>query len=48
MGSRATGSALSFKWKATLHKGGYTWKVFAKDLAGNTQSSIGSQKLTIK
>jgi FG-GAP repeat len=48
VGSRATGSALSFKWKATLHKGGYTWKVFAKDLAGNTQSSIGSQKLTIK
>jgi hypothetical protein len=48
IGSRATGAALSFKWKATLPKGGYTWKVFAKDLAGNTQSSIGSQKLTIK
>jgi hypothetical protein len=48
VGSRATGAAMSFKWKATLAKGKYTWKVFAKDLAGNTQSSIGAKKLTIK
>jgi hypothetical protein len=48
VGSRATGTALSFKWKATLAKGSYTWKVFATDLAGNAQSSIGSKKLTIK
>ena len=31
-----------------MAKGSYTWKVFATDLAGNTQSSIGSKKLTIK
>jgi hypothetical protein len=48
VGSKATGAAVSFKWKATLAKGKYTWKVLAKDLAGNTQSSIGSKKLTIK
>ena len=48
VGSRATGAAMSFRWKATLAKGKYTWKVFAKDLAGNTQRSIGSRKLTIK
>ena len=48
VGSRTTGAALSFKWKASLAKGSYTWKVYAKDLAGNAQSSIGSKKLTIK
>jgi hypothetical protein len=48
VGTRATGTALSFKWKATLAKGSYTWKVFATDLAGNAQSSIGSKRLTIK
>jgi len=48
VGSKATGTPLSFKWKATMAKGSYTWKVFATDLAGNTQSSIGSKKLTIK
>ena len=48
VGSAATNSTLSYKWKCKLAKGSYTWKVYAKDLAGNGQSSVGSKKLTVK
>jgi hypothetical protein len=34
-------------WKCTLRKGRYTLKVYATDLAGNTQSKAGSAKLTV-
>jgi FG-GAP repeat len=48
VGSVATNSTQSYKWKCKLAKGSYTWKVYAKDLAGNGQSSVGSKKLTVK
>ena len=44
----ATNSAQSYKWTCKLAKGSYTWKVYATDLAGNAQISIGSKKLAVK
>jgi hypothetical protein len=37
--------SLGASWAAIEN---YTWKVYATDLAGNVQSSIGSKKLTVK
>jgi Bacterial Ig-like domain len=48
VGSKATNSAQSYKWKCKLARGSYTWKVCAKDLAGNTQTSIGHKTLVVK
>ena len=48
VGSKPTGSAQSYKWRCKLARGRYTWKVYAKDLAGNVQSRIGSKTLTVK
>jgi uncharacterized lipoprotein NlpE involved in copper resistance len=48
VGSKATNSAQSYKWKCKLAKGSYTWKVYAKDLAGNSQAKAGSKTLVVK
>ena len=48
LGANPTGSAQSYVWKCTLAKGHYTWKVYATDLAGNEQRTIGWRALTVK
>jgi len=35
-------------WQCTLPKGRYTLKVYATDIAGNKQSKVGSNTLTVK
>jgi hypothetical protein len=47
LGKRATNQALSYRWKCTLKKGKYNFYVYATDLAGNAQSSIGHNRLTV-
>jgi len=49
LGSRAANKVLIYKAKSVLPKGSYTWTVYAKDAAGNTQASpAGSNKLMVK
>ena len=48
LGSRAENTRLSLSLKATMAKGSYRWYVYASDAAGNTQSSVGTAKLTVK
>ena len=48
VGSKATNSAQSYKWTCKLAKGSYTWRVYAKDLAGNAQTKAGSKALVVK
>lgn len=47
-GLKATGVNLTFRYKCKLAKGRYTWRVFATDLAGNTQVKPAVRKLTVK
>jgi C1A family cysteine protease len=48
VGSVPTGSAQTLQWACTLSLGTYTWKVYAVDLAGNKQKTIGSKALVVK
>jgi Chitobiase/beta-hexosaminidase C-terminal domain len=48
VGSVATNTPLTFRYKRTLKKGAYTYRVLARDIAGNAATSIGSAKLTVK
>ncbi|HET6495971.1 MAG TPA: clostripain-related cysteine peptidase, partial [Thermoleophilia bacterium] len=41
-GLRATNAARSWTWRCGLRKGRYRYHVYATDLAGNTQSRVGS------
>ena len=43
-----TNVPLTYKWKATLRKGAYTYRVLATDAAGNVATSIGSAALKVK
>jgi hypothetical protein len=47
VGSVATGQPFEFKWKCTVKRGTYRWKVYATDLAGNRQRVIGSEALIV-
>jgi subtilisin family serine protease len=47
-GLRATNTALTHVWRCRLARGTYTWKVYAADLAGNTQSKVGRRILTVR
>lgn len=47
LGSKTTNVSLSYKWKATLAKGTYYWRVTAKDRAGNTATTRTQSKLVI-
>ena len=38
----------SVSWRCTLRKGTYSIRVYAKDIAGNAASTIGSATLTVK
>ena len=48
VGKKTTNTPLTYKWKAALKKGSYTYGVLATDAAGNKATSVGSAKLTIK
>lgn len=47
VGSKPTGSAQTYKWTCKLAPGTYTWKVYATDLAGNAQKTIGKKALVV-
>jgi hypothetical protein len=47
-GVKATNAALAWRYKATLKKGTYTWRVLATDSAGNTAIDRRGAKLTVK
>jgi hypothetical protein len=48
LGSRPVNAAQSAKFKCLLAKGKYKFFVYATDAAGNVQTTIGSNKLTVK
>ena len=43
-----TNLARTYTWTCRLAPGRYTWKVFATDQAGNTQSKPGTRRLTVR
>ena len=47
VGKKATNRPLTYKWKAALKKGSYTYGVLATDAAGNKATRVGSAKLKI-
>ena len=47
VGNKATGKVLTFRWRATLARGSYRWKVDAVDQAGNKQSKATSNLLIV-
>ena len=46
-GLKTVGLSLKYSYKCKLAKGRYTWKVYATDLAGNTQAKPAVKKLTV-
>ena len=48
VGLKTVGLSLTYGYKCKLAKGSYTWKVYATDLAGNTQAKPAVKKLTVK
>ena len=48
VGVVATNTSLTYKWKAALKKGSYTYSVLATDAAGNVATNIGSATLKVK
>jgi len=47
-GLQTTNTEIRYAYTCSLARGTYTWKVYATDLAGNTQSTIGYRTLTVK
>lgn len=48
LGLRSTNSDIGYRYLCRLAKGRYVWKVYATDLAGNTQSQIGRSTLRVR
>jgi sugar lactone lactonase YvrE len=48
VGQRSAGRDLSYSFRCALAKGTWVWKVYATDLAGNTQATMTSKKLFVK
>ena len=48
LGLRTTNANISHRYLCTLPRGSYTWKVFAVDLAGNTQAKAGQGVLRVR
>jgi hypothetical protein len=48
LGVRASNLKQSHSWRCTLARGRYTLKVYAADIAGNTQSKVGTARLTVR
>jgi hypothetical protein len=47
VGSRATGTVLTFRWRCSLPRGQYGWTVTAVDQAGNKQSRVLSNRIIV-
>ncbi len=47
LGAKATGRALTHRWRCTLARGRHTWKFQATDKAVNPQSKMGSRALVV-
>jgi len=47
-GNKAVNTAFTVSFKCTFAKGKYSFFVYATDAAGNVQSKVGSNKLTVK
>ena len=47
LGTRNTATWYSVRWKPKA-KGTYRYYVYAKDLAGNAQSKVGSAKVVVR
>ncbi len=45
---RTVNSSLSYRYRCTLPRGKYRFFVYATDVAGNHQTAVGSNRLTIK
>jgi hypothetical protein len=48
VGTKAANASLTYGYRCKLPRGKYTWKVYATDLAGNTQAKPGVKYLTVK
>jgi hypothetical protein len=48
LGKVATNRELRARWRCSLAKGKYTWKVTATDQVGNAQRSMTAKTLTVK
>ena len=48
LGIHITNSTLAYRWKCRLARGRYTIKVYAADLIGGLQASVGSSRLVVK
>jgi hypothetical protein len=48
LGKKTVNKLLSTRFTCTLAKGTYKFSVYAKDAAGNSQSKVGSNKLTVR
>jgi len=48
LGLQTTNTEIRYAYTCSLARGTYTWKVYASDLAGNMQSTIGYKTLTVK
>jgi len=48
LGKKTVNKLLSTHFTCTLAKGTYKFSVYAKDAAGNSQSKVGSNKLTVR
>ncbi len=47
VGTKKVNVLLAYRWRCTLAKGTYRFYVYATDLAGNTQSYVGRNKLVV-
>jgi sugar lactone lactonase YvrE len=48
VGTKAANTDLTCSYRCTLAKGKYSWKVYATDMAGNTQARPAVKTLTVK
>ena len=48
LGTQRMNVALTYRLKATLARGSYTWRVPATDVAGNKAVSVGQARLTVR
>lgn len=47
-GTSSSNLKKTYAWRCTLARGTYTVKAYARDVAGNAQSKVGSARLTVK
>jgi hypothetical protein len=47
-GSSTTNATRTYSWRCKLPRGRYTLKVYATDIAGNVQATVGSARITVR